>query len=141
MFESLPLAPPDPILGLTDAFKRDPNPNKINLGVGVYQDEAGKTAQRLRLSARSARLHGAPAMIPQRARQRPQRDSAASGSCQVRMPPSAWSSPHAIATGTDSWSPSGADPRGAIAPELFRAGGDVRTYVLRITHPNRPTGR
>lgn len=44
MFETLQLAPPDPILGLTDAFKRDPNPNKINLGVGVYQDEAGKTA-------------------------------------------------------------------------------------------------
>jgi len=43
MFESLPLAPPDPILGLTDAYKRDPNPNKINLGVGVFQDEAGKT--------------------------------------------------------------------------------------------------
>jgi aspartate/tyrosine/aromatic aminotransferase len=44
MFETLQLAPPDPILGLTDAFRRDPNPNKINLGVGVYQDEAGKTA-------------------------------------------------------------------------------------------------
>lgn len=44
MFENLQLAPPDPILGLTDAFKRDTNPNKINLGVGVYQDEAGKTA-------------------------------------------------------------------------------------------------
>lgn len=43
MFESIPLAPPDPILGLTEAFKKDPNPNKINLGVGVYQDAAGKT--------------------------------------------------------------------------------------------------
>ena len=43
MFESLPMAPPDPILGLTEAFKSDPNPNKINLGVGVYQDEDGKT--------------------------------------------------------------------------------------------------
>jgi aspartate/tyrosine/aromatic aminotransferase len=43
MFESLSLAPPDPILGLTDAFKRDPNPHKINLGVGVFQDEAGRT--------------------------------------------------------------------------------------------------
>jgi aspartate/tyrosine/aromatic aminotransferase len=43
MFESLPLAPPDPILGLTDAYKRDPNPHKINLGVGVFQDEAGQT--------------------------------------------------------------------------------------------------
>jgi len=43
MFETLPMAPPDPILGLTDAFKKDPNPNKINLGVGVFQDEDGKT--------------------------------------------------------------------------------------------------
>ena len=43
MFESLQLAPPDPILGLTEAFKKDPNPNKINLGVGVFQDEQGKT--------------------------------------------------------------------------------------------------
>jgi aspartate/tyrosine/aromatic aminotransferase len=43
MFETLQLAPPDPILGLTDAFKKDPNPNKINLGVGVFQDEQGKT--------------------------------------------------------------------------------------------------
>jgi aspartate/tyrosine/aromatic aminotransferase len=43
MFENLQQAPPDPILGLTDAFKRDPNPAKINLGVGVFQDESGKT--------------------------------------------------------------------------------------------------
>jgi aspartate aminotransferase/aromatic-amino-acid transaminase len=44
MFESLQIAPPDPILGLTEAFKKDPNPNKINLGVGVYQDDEGRTA-------------------------------------------------------------------------------------------------
>jgi aspartate/tyrosine/aromatic aminotransferase len=43
MFETLQLAPPDPILGLTDAFKKDPNPAKINLGVGIFQDEDGKT--------------------------------------------------------------------------------------------------
>jgi aspartate/tyrosine/aromatic aminotransferase len=43
MFETLSLAPPDPILGLTEAFKRDPDPRKINLGVGVYQDESGQT--------------------------------------------------------------------------------------------------
>jgi aspartate aminotransferase, mitochondrial len=36
------MAPPDPILGVTDAFKRDPNPNKINLGVGAYRDDNGK---------------------------------------------------------------------------------------------------
>lgn len=43
MFHSLTPAPPDPILGLTEAFKRDPNPNKINLGVGVYKDAKGHT--------------------------------------------------------------------------------------------------
>lgn len=35
-------APPDPILGVTDAFKRDTNPSKINLGVGAYRDDNGK---------------------------------------------------------------------------------------------------
>jgi aspartate/tyrosine/aromatic aminotransferase len=43
MFERLEMAPPDPILGLEEAFKRDPNPAKINLGVGVYQDDDGRT--------------------------------------------------------------------------------------------------
>jgi aromatic-amino-acid transaminase len=43
LFEQVPIAPPDPILGLTEAFKSDPNPAKINLTVGVYQDESGKS--------------------------------------------------------------------------------------------------
>lgn len=43
MFETIQPAPADPILGLTEAFRADPNPQKINLGVGVYQDESGKT--------------------------------------------------------------------------------------------------
>lgn len=43
MFHSLVAAPPDPILGLTETFKKDPNPNKINLGVGVYKDAHGRT--------------------------------------------------------------------------------------------------
>lgn len=43
MFDDLPLAPPDSILGLGEAFKKDPNPNKINLSVGVYKDEQGNT--------------------------------------------------------------------------------------------------
>ena len=43
MFENVQIAPPDPILGLTEAFKADTNPNKINLSVGVYQDASGKT--------------------------------------------------------------------------------------------------
>ena len=43
MFQSVQPAPPDAILGLTEAFKADPNPNKINLAVGVYKDEQGNT--------------------------------------------------------------------------------------------------
>jgi len=43
MFETVKTAPADPILGLTEAFNKDPNPDKINLSVGVYQDGSGKT--------------------------------------------------------------------------------------------------
>ena len=43
MFEHIQAAPRDPILGLTEAFREDPNPKKINLSVGVYQDATGKT--------------------------------------------------------------------------------------------------
>jgi len=41
-FAHIDAAPPDPILGLTEAFNKDPNPSKVNLGVGVYQDDSGK---------------------------------------------------------------------------------------------------
>jgi aspartate/tyrosine/aromatic aminotransferase len=43
MFEQVQPAPPDPILGLTDAWKADPNPAKVNLGVGIYQNAAGQS--------------------------------------------------------------------------------------------------
>ncbi len=43
MWQNIEAAPADSILGLTDAFRKDPNPQKVNLGVGVYKDEAGKT--------------------------------------------------------------------------------------------------
>ncbi len=43
MFEQLQPAPPDPILGLTEAFRKDERPGKINLSVGVYKDENGTT--------------------------------------------------------------------------------------------------
>ena len=36
------MAPRDPILGITEAFNSDKNPNKVNLGVGIYYDEQGK---------------------------------------------------------------------------------------------------
>ena len=40
---SLTPAPPDPILGLTEAFKTDTRPEKVNLSVGVYVDDTGVT--------------------------------------------------------------------------------------------------
>ena len=43
MLESLPVAPPDSILGLADAFNADPRTEKVNLTVGVYKDEQGQT--------------------------------------------------------------------------------------------------
>jgi len=36
------MAPSDPILGITEAYVADQNPKKVNLGVGVYYDDAGK---------------------------------------------------------------------------------------------------
>ncbi len=42
LFGAVELAPRDPILGVTEAFVADPNPRKVNLGVGVYCDDNGK---------------------------------------------------------------------------------------------------
>lgn len=44
MFSRLQPVATDPILGLMAAYKEDPNPLKVDLGVGVYKDEAGHTA-------------------------------------------------------------------------------------------------
>ncbi|MGI2261452.1 amino acid aminotransferase [Shewanella sp. GXUN23E] len=43
MFETLKGLPADPILGLLTQYRDDPNPAKVDLGVGVYKDEAGHT--------------------------------------------------------------------------------------------------
>ncbi len=43
MFETLEMAPADPILGLTAAYNEDTDPNRINLGVGEYKDGDGNT--------------------------------------------------------------------------------------------------
>lgn len=42
LFSAVEMAPRDPILGLNEQFNADPNPSKVNLGVGVYFDETGK---------------------------------------------------------------------------------------------------
>src|SRR2546429_4633064 len=43
MFERLESVIPDPILGLMAAFRADPDPRKVDLGVGVYRDDRGET--------------------------------------------------------------------------------------------------
>ncbi|OMJ84469.1 hypothetical protein SteCoe_14424 [Stentor coeruleus] len=42
LWKSVPKGPPDAILGISEAFKRDKNPRKVNLGVGAYRDDSGK---------------------------------------------------------------------------------------------------
>lgn len=72
MFETLPLLPADPILGLSAAFQMDPNPLKVDLGVGVYKNDAGLTpimgavaaAERLRLSLENTKAYTNPAGYP-----------------------------------------------------------------------------
>ena len=43
MFETLKPTPPDKIIELLGIFREDPRTDKIDLGVGVYKDEAGRT--------------------------------------------------------------------------------------------------
>ena len=42
LLTNVEMAPRDPILGVTETFNADANPNKVNLGVGVYYDDNGK---------------------------------------------------------------------------------------------------
>jgi aromatic-amino-acid transaminase len=42
LFSTVEMAARDPILGLNEQFNADPNPAKVNLGVGVYFDDNGK---------------------------------------------------------------------------------------------------
>ena len=42
LFADVPLAPRDPTLGPTEAFNRDPHPERVNLGVGIYLTDEGR---------------------------------------------------------------------------------------------------
>ena len=63
LFSAVEMAPRDPIFGLNEQFSADSNPHKVNLGVGVYFDDAGKlpllqcvrTAEKARTDAPTAR--------------------------------------------------------------------------------------
>ena len=41
MFEALQPLPQDPILQLMQTFREDTRPDKVDLGIGVYKDDAG----------------------------------------------------------------------------------------------------
>ena len=73
LFDSAPLSPPDSIFGLLEQFKQDSRSDKVNLSVGVYQDESGQTpvlkcvraAERIMLDAAGSKnylpIDGSPA--------------------------------------------------------------------------------
>ncbi len=62
LLSAIEMAPRDPILGVTEAFNNDPNPRKVNLGVGVYTDDAGRVPllECVRRAERTITERGAP---------------------------------------------------------------------------------
>jgi aspartate aminotransferase len=69
MLETLDKLPSDSILGVTAAFRRDPSPDKVDLGVGVYRDPEGNTpvpaavraAERAMLAEQTSKTYVGPA--------------------------------------------------------------------------------
>ncbi|MGS2722780.1 amino acid aminotransferase [Porticoccus sp. GXU_MW_L64] len=65
MFEALQILPQDPILGLMGQFLKDDNPNKVDLGVGVYKTPQGQTpildsvkaAEKIRLQSETTKSY------------------------------------------------------------------------------------
>ncbi len=72
MFETLPLLPADPILGLSIAYANDTSPIKVDLGVGVYKNDLGVTpimaavveAEKLRIRQETTKAYTPPAGYP-----------------------------------------------------------------------------
>ena len=60
LFAAVAMAPRDPILGLNEQFNADSNPNKVNLGVGVYYDDNGKLPLLACVAAAEAQMQAAP---------------------------------------------------------------------------------
>ena len=60
LFAAVAMAPRDPILGLNEQFNADPNPAKVNLGVGVYYDDNGKLPLLACVAAAEAQMQAAP---------------------------------------------------------------------------------
>jgi len=60
LFSAVEMAPRDPILGLNEQFNADTNPQKVNLGVGVYFDENGKLPLLKCVQAAETTMMGTP---------------------------------------------------------------------------------
>ncbi len=61
LFSRVELLPKDPILGITEAYVADSNPKKVNLGVGVYNDDSGKLPLLACVKAAEAEIAKSPA--------------------------------------------------------------------------------
>lgn len=72
MFNILPLLPADPILGLSQAYAKDTNPLKVDLGVGVYKNDQGQTpimqavilAEKILIDKQVTKAYTPPAGVP-----------------------------------------------------------------------------
>lgn len=66
LFAAVEATPNDPIFGLTDKFNRDTDPNKVNLGVGMYQDDAGNVPvlESVRIAEQRLAAHSTAATYP-----------------------------------------------------------------------------
>ncbi|HET6592357.1 MAG TPA: amino acid aminotransferase [Xanthomonadales bacterium] len=72
MLDRLTAVPPDPILGIIAAHAADSNPNKMDLGIGVYRDERGNTpilecvveAERILDSTQTSKSYLGPRGVP-----------------------------------------------------------------------------
>lgn len=72
MFNTLPLLPADPILGLSQAYVKDTNPKKVDLGVGVYKNDQGQTpimqaviqAEKILIGNQTTKAYTPPAGVP-----------------------------------------------------------------------------
>ena len=56
MYEDFQPAAPDKIIALISAFREDPRPDKIDLGVGVFRDADGRTPVMRAVKAAEQRL-------------------------------------------------------------------------------------
>jgi aspartate aminotransferase len=156
MFEKLDMAPPDPILGLTAAFKKDPSPRKINLGVGVYKDSRGNTpvfasvkeAERRILSGEKSKnylpIEGSPeyGLAVQRLLFGPEHEILASGRAVTVQTPGGTGGLRVAGDLIHRHFPAAriwiSDPTWANHPKVFQASGmEVRTYPYFDAATNR----